>query len=642
MIETVAHNLILMKRVPPVWGMWAPNIFLLTAGLLLYRYTAREREINWERLLTFPGMFRRSKVRRSRPTGRRITVRRRLSPLPILDGYVLRRLLSLFSLVFVSLMLIFYIINIFDLMDDIIENQVPFIYNLKFNFFQTPGTLMLVLPVTILTAVLLTFSLMSKNNEVTAVQVSGISLYRLTVPAFSFGLLVSGACFLIQEKLLPDSNRQALQCLDVIHKRRPLDDTQASRNWLLGNDGTIYFYNFFDPQRNRYINFNVLYRDKNGTPSRRLTFRSAYWQSSGVMRLENGFIRHFRFNAALGFPVPAGFKRVNARNLHVDQKPEDFLARTRYSATMNIPELRSYIRFLKEHNSDPTRFEAQLYYNYAFPLSSLVMVLIAVPFAFRMGNRGALFGIGLAVGISIFYWAILGAFNALGSTAVLSPILSAFAPLLLLPPLRWPCSSACAPEPPLHPAPTGADSSRFRLDWDRLDRLHEAIAKAQVGRQEQQGCELLAQQQQIEHAPIGEIKISQQSPDPVTRLDIEFQPYLRTVTQPLPYPALGLTTDGQYRFGGDAPAQRLHIGLVVDNRLGHGDANQFQLLPAPLVQDGQRVTGDDAHHACIFAGCGDRILIARRGPVLPAIPIGRRSSHQANHGGQQNSNHDNA
>ena len=59
------------------------------------------------------------------------------------------------------------------------------------------------------------------------------------------------------------------------------------------------------------------------------------------------------------------------------------------------------------------------------------MVFIAIPFSFLMGNRGALFGIGIAVGISMVYWGTLGIFSSLGATAVLSPLLSAFAPLVL-------------------------------------------------------------------------------------------------------------------------------------------------------------------------------------------------------------------
>ena len=98
---------------------------------------------------------------------------------------------------------------------------------------------------------------------------------------------------------------------------------------------------------------------------------------------------------------------------------------------MNSRDLKDYIRYLQEKRSDTLRYQAQLYNNYAFPFSSLVMVFIAIPFSFLMGNRGALFGIGIAVGVSMIYWGVLGIFSSVGATGVLSPLLAAFAPLVL-------------------------------------------------------------------------------------------------------------------------------------------------------------------------------------------------------------------
>ncbi len=86
---------------------------------------------------------------------------------------------------------------------------------------------------------------------------------------------------------------------------------------------------------------------------------------------------------------------------------------------------------MKKNKSDTKKYEAQLYHKYAFPLSCLVMVLIAIPFSFMMGNKGTLYGIGIAVGVSIIFWGAFGVFSAMGSAALLSPFLSAFAPIFL-------------------------------------------------------------------------------------------------------------------------------------------------------------------------------------------------------------------
>ncbi len=47
------------------------------------------------------------------------------------------------------------------------------------------------------------------------------------------------------------------------------------------------------------------------------------------------------------------------------------------------------------------------------------MVLIAIPFSFKMGKKGTLFGIGIAVGISMVFWGIFGISSAMGSSGIL-------------------------------------------------------------------------------------------------------------------------------------------------------------------------------------------------------------------------------
>jgi len=56
------------------------------------------------------------------------------------------------------------------------------------------------------------------------------------------------------------------------------------------------------------------------------------------------------------------------------------------------------------------------------------MVLLGFPFSFQVGARGSLFGVGLAIGMTVVYWSALAVFNALGTAELLSPTLAAWAP----------------------------------------------------------------------------------------------------------------------------------------------------------------------------------------------------------------------
>jgi len=423
---TASRNMILKNIISPFWGSWAPTFFLVLIGILLYRFAAKEKEINWEKIFAFR-LFR--KARPESPA----TIKSALQtavfflwrPLRILDRYVLQRMLTVFSLVFSSLLLVFYITSILELIDNIIENKVPFIYVLKYDYYMTPEFITIILPISILTAVLLTFSLMSKNNEVIAVQVSGISLLRLALPAVFLGLFLSFATYFIQENILPEATKKSSQMLDVIHKRKSYTDIEFARNWVLGRENQIYFYNFFEKAKNRFNNFNIIYLDRDFSIQRRISARSARWLGENELLLDDGFERNFQGD------FPKNYTAFAERKLKISENTRFFTESVKFSSTMNSRELKKYIDFLKKSRSDPLRYQAQLYYNYAFPFSSLVMVFIAIPFSFLMGNRGALFGVGIAVGISMIYWGTLGIFSSMGTTAVLSPLFSAFAPLAI-------------------------------------------------------------------------------------------------------------------------------------------------------------------------------------------------------------------
>src|SRR5438105_10401194 len=68
----------------------------------------------------------------------------------------------------------------------------------------------------------------------------------------------------------------------------------------------------------------------------------------------------------------------------------------------------------------------------ALPIfATVIMALLAIPFAVTTGRRGAMYGIGIGIALSIGYWVILNVFSAIGEGGVLTPTIAAWAPNLL-------------------------------------------------------------------------------------------------------------------------------------------------------------------------------------------------------------------
>jgi lipopolysaccharide export LptBFGC system permease protein LptF len=98
---------------------------------------------------------------------------------------------------------------------------------------------------------------------------------------------------------------------------------------------------------------------------------------------------------------------------------------------MSYRELSSYITDLRQSGFDTMRLRVQLMRKIAYPLITLVMAVLAVPFALSMGKHGSLAGIATAIVMAICYWVVAGLFEAMGNVNTLPPVLAAWSPDLL-------------------------------------------------------------------------------------------------------------------------------------------------------------------------------------------------------------------
>ena len=95
---------------------------------------------------------------------------------------------------------------------------------------------------------------------------------------------------------------------------------------------------------------------------------------------------------------------------------------------MNYQELKKYIHDLQQSGFDVVRLRVQLQKKFAFPLITLVMAILAVPFALSAGRRGAIGGVAIAVGIAVIYLTISNFSESMGNVSQLPPGLAAWAP----------------------------------------------------------------------------------------------------------------------------------------------------------------------------------------------------------------------
>jgi lipopolysaccharide export LptBFGC system permease protein LptF len=74
----------------------------------------------------------------------------------------------------------------------------------------------------------------------------------------------------------------------------------------------------------------------------------------------------------------------------------------------------------------------ELQHKLAFPFVTLVMTLLAIPFGVSTGRRGALYAVGLGIVLALAYWILTSLFVALGKSGLLTPMLAAWTPNVIV------------------------------------------------------------------------------------------------------------------------------------------------------------------------------------------------------------------
>ena len=117
--------------------------------------------------------------------------------------------------------------------------------------------------------------------------------------------------------------------------------------------------------------------------------------------------------------------------MQLAERPDYFKKDVRSTSSLTLAELRHKIADLQQAGFDVLDLRIALQAKIAFPLACLVMVIVALPFAFSVGKRGALYGVAIGIAIGLVYWGMLSLFEQMGRYEMLPPMLAAWGPNML-------------------------------------------------------------------------------------------------------------------------------------------------------------------------------------------------------------------
>ena len=320
----------------------------------------------------------------------------------------------------------------FDLVDELrwVGRSGPDGYQLTqalgFVALSIPGHLYELLPITVLIGTIFVMARLAQSSEYTILRTSGLGPWRALQMLLSLGLVFTVLTFAIGDYVSPFSERAA----QLVKARYQGDLTIGQTGaWLRERqDDQAYAVNVQSLSSDgRMKGIRIFNFDKRGftsavTQAEGATFGpGAAWTLSGVQRSEfhtqaTERVRVERLQTAtLVWPTRISTEMVAAAVLQPDKMP--------------TLDLFQYIRHLDANGQSAQRYELEFWRKVFYPLSCLVMVVLALPFAylhFRSGGIATYVFGGVMAGISFFL--LNNVFGYIGNLQNWLPWLTAAAP----------------------------------------------------------------------------------------------------------------------------------------------------------------------------------------------------------------------
>jgi LPS export ABC transporter permease LptG len=319
--------------------------------------------------------------------------------------------------------------DVFNDLSDFLRNETTLATTVRYFLLKLPGNIRFVLPISLLLACMYTMTKFGRNQEITAMRASGISLQRCCVAIYLVALIVTGVNFWFNEKFVPYTEREAF----LLRNNARVEDFQESLHSMLtyrSPDGLrIWLFKYFDAKG---VQKDIILKHSrdDGTLAWDMKAGEAEYRPSGEWVFRNAVYTEYDAEGLL----PGNSLRTAEmiRPVHeFSETPRDI-----ENAVKPVDDLPSWVIFdlLRRTRDMSVKCSAlywtTLYYRLTFPWACLVAVFLGIPLAGRSHRGGFFLAVLAAVGIIIAYMLASNLFRVLGNQGHLPPFVAGAGPTL--------------------------------------------------------------------------------------------------------------------------------------------------------------------------------------------------------------------
>jgi len=296
-----------------------------------------------------------------------------------------------------------------------------------------PYSLVVTIPMSVLLAVLATFTRMSTDGEVVVLHGAGLSLARVARPALLFGLLGTVCTLIIAIWILPYSNF-AFKTLVFEMARRQASVGIQEGIFNSPIDGLLLYVERLDPKSFRMEGI-FLVDSRNPNEQQIIVAREGRF-TSDPSSLRLGLELH-RGSINLTGKESNGRYRVlafadYALNLDLSRLLPAPSQRMLGEQELTIRELRERSEELRSRGQNYHPPLVEIHKKLAIPFSCLLFPLVAVPLGSRLKKGGRGVSLVLSVGVALGYYMLIVGGEGLGDRGRMPAALAMWLPNLLV------------------------------------------------------------------------------------------------------------------------------------------------------------------------------------------------------------------
>jgi len=345
----------------------------------------------------------------------------------LLDRYMLKEYLRIFLFISLTFLCVFLLVDLVQKIAQFLDNKLRFIEVANYYRLMLPWMLHWCFPVSALLSVVFFFGQTNKFNELTAMKVGGLSLYRLAFPFLLFGIFLSLFSFFFEDRVVVPAQQEVTEFMEnnmklTVQTREQQIHRQVYFQLPDHHVFTIRRYNIITG-RGRIAG---LHRVIDGKIVERMDANHVQWieENETWMLLD---VQHRIFDGDNEI-----FARKDTVIKSLDVTPRELKHKSVRPEDMSFRQLSGFIDRSRQLGLDTKRWETNLFFRTAMNFSCFIVILIGIPLVtFQRKARGYGGGVAAALLLLFSFYVALTFGKVLGIAGQIAPFWSVWIPNLL-------------------------------------------------------------------------------------------------------------------------------------------------------------------------------------------------------------------